>query len=612
MEVSDRDLPVSAASMKPYEYSKVDSKGQEIRLLTLLPLDYCHNVHVTLKNVALNSPPSYEALSYTWGSAQDTVPILIRNDEGFESVLPESIESSTKEPGSWMQHGASQFSTLEVTRNLAVALDQLRLDRKPRVLWVDAICINQQDVQERSAQMQLMGNSYRYAHQMTVWLGPEGNDSSLAMETLSALGSRIGVNWNTWTCYQIEKDKDEYDPVDLGESLGFENRQWAGIERLLKHPWFERLWIWQEVKLANLVCVVCGYGWIDWDALRNAYLRIFAGGNLYTQLSDAITGLFAYGSASAGRSPLLHFVQKTKYCKCSDQRDRTYALLSIPHLPGTQPLEDQGPWIPDYRKDLQILFQDFVLETINDSHNLEPLLLCNLQEQLPGAPSWVPNLPASMLYDDLLYLKAAGDTQAQTVYRGKGILEVSGIFIMAVETTVSINQPESSWKQVIDRGLYEELRRLASLRLPQDRGNLYSCGGTFAEAFCRTIFTNHFTETFYPPKWGMLAFQECFDELLKLIEEPQNECTILDEGLGKMVIGDGRNFSSRNFFTTSEGYIDLVPLAARPGNQVSVLLGCDVPVVLRPMKDGSFLVVGQCYIHGFGSGEALLKPLPLG
>ena len=46
MEGSDHDLPVSAASIRPYEYSKVDSKGQEIRLLTLLPLDSCHNVHL--------------------------------------------------------------------------------------------------------------------------------------------------------------------------------------------------------------------------------------------------------------------------------------------------------------------------------------------------------------------------------------------------------------------------------------------------------------------------------------------------------------------------------------------------------------------------------------
>ncbi|KAL8645808.1 MAG: hypothetical protein Q9226_007132 [Calogaya cf. arnoldii] len=220
--------------MERYEYSGLDDQGQEIRLLTLLPGRYLDNVRVTLENVALDttSPPFYEALSYTWGSAQDTVPICILTETVVNKAVHKSPRWFKKILGSSARihrdnfHGVP-FSSLDVTRNLTVALQHLRYKKEPRILWVDAICINQQDAQERSAQVQRMGEIYQSAHQTTIWLGPEGDASSLAMETLDDLGSKVTVDWGTLTTFSQEGTA----LADSVEDLPLDERQRTSIIR---------------------------------------------------------------------------------------------------------------------------------------------------------------------------------------------------------------------------------------------------------------------------------------------------------------------------------------------------------------------------------------------
>jgi len=95
----------------------------------------------------LSDAPPYEALSYVWGpfNSPDDPDLIQLNDCGFE-----------------------------VTTNLWRALYALRHETKDRVLWIDAICINQGDLEERSSQVQLMRDVYRKARSVVVWLGEEG------------------------------------------------------------------------------------------------------------------------------------------------------------------------------------------------------------------------------------------------------------------------------------------------------------------------------------------------------------------------------------------------------------------------------------------------------
>lgn len=599
--------------MQRYDYSEVDSTRREIRLLTLHSRETSDEIRVTLKNVTLdpNSPPSYEALSYTWGSAQDKVPIRIKTAQTAETIrsaISGPTNHSTNEFASSTQQLDRQYNFLEVTQNLAVALEHLQYDQEPRVLWVDAICINQQDVEERSAQVQLMADIYWYANQTTVWLGPEDDDSSLALETLDDLGSRITFDWTTYTCRPAGGSEDDDTLANVNKDLPWDQKQWASIILLLQRPWFERLWIWQEVRLAEYVVVVCGVDCISWDRFRHAAYRIGYTGVVHPELLHRINGLCFYNPQDdhSSRNNLLLTLQDTRHCKCSDQRDRIYALFNISRLRGPQSLGEKPLWRPDYRKDVRTVFQDFVLSAIEETQILEPLLLCDLQKPLPHAPSWVPNIPDSMPNRDLYFLEADGNTRARAVYQGNGILEVSGILLTSISDIVYINDRvatrASDWYHI----LCSELRRLFPLIWRNLDSDLYPGGGSLVEVFCRTIYCNHFDDDDVLTHPSPRLFQNCFDQLSKILKASEDDFT---ESHPEIVFLR-KYLASRNFFTTSQGYIGLAPTAAKSGDHVSILLGCPAPIVFRPTDDGSFIVVGQCYIHGFGNGEALFGPFP--
>ncbi|KAH9217518.1 heterokaryon incompatibility protein-domain-containing protein, partial [Leptodontidium sp. 2 PMI_412] len=147
--------------LQPYRYSSLDEEIGEIRLVILLPGPFDAPVHALLQTTSFtgDSVPQYEALSYTWGSADDPKTIRVGNAPFDRTVL-------------------------EVTSNLAKALPYLRHASVRRTLWIDAICVNQQDLQERSSQVKRMPDLYSKAKGVVVWLGPNEPDSAAAMNLL--------------------------------------------------------------------------------------------------------------------------------------------------------------------------------------------------------------------------------------------------------------------------------------------------------------------------------------------------------------------------------------------------------------------------------------------
>ena len=182
--------------------------------------------------------PRYEALSYTWGLPQKT-----------ESVL---IDTPT------------ETRCLGIGHNLATALRHLRFKYKHRILWNDAICINQEDFDERSKQVRRMADVYRMADRVVVWLGQESEDSKLACATILHLGSQVELSSDSNSslqspgCTEPEWWRGE-------QSLPYTEQQWQSLYNLLERQWFSRLWIWQEVRVANHQAIVqCGtdqFGW---------------------------------------------------------------------------------------------------------------------------------------------------------------------------------------------------------------------------------------------------------------------------------------------------------------------------------------------------------------
>ncbi|KAL8812703.1 MAG: hypothetical protein Q9223_007227, partial [Gallowayella weberi] len=176
--------------MAPYEYIPFDpfrEEAKEIRLLTLLPDLFETPIYITIRTVVLSDEevPEFEALSYAWGDPADRLDIYVKV-EPSEQDIPRSIRNLKR----------AGRKTLSVTRNLAEALKHLRLENRPRVFWIDAICVNQKNLTERSNQVLRMPDIYSSAKGVVAWLGPESDDSPLAMKYLQDLGSRITVDWD--------------------------------------------------------------------------------------------------------------------------------------------------------------------------------------------------------------------------------------------------------------------------------------------------------------------------------------------------------------------------------------------------------------------------------
>jgi hypothetical protein len=142
----------------------------EFRLLTILPSTTGEKIECALQHALFTNPPRYEALSYTWG-----------DPKGELCEVPAKGDTSRLCDIKIDKHRA------KVTYNLHAALLQLRYRKLPRVVWVDAICIDQKNDAEKSEQVQLMAKIYSQASKVLVWLGEEDRFVDTAFDTLDQL-----------------------------------------------------------------------------------------------------------------------------------------------------------------------------------------------------------------------------------------------------------------------------------------------------------------------------------------------------------------------------------------------------------------------------------------
>ena len=206
-----------------YKFCPLPSPSTDIRILKLRDGEPQTPLHCTLTTRPLKSTrhPTYEALSYHWGDGEPTEEIIM-NTKGKDFPDP-----------------------FMVRPNLASALKQLRYRDRPRYLWIDAICINQDDNNERNVQVALMGGIYSGASEVCVWLGDAGDYSDLALSFVSRV-----VNL------------DDFDRLVADRRTPHE---WTALSDLMKREWFSRRWVVQEIALAKSARLYCGGSSADWS-----------------------------------------------------------------------------------------------------------------------------------------------------------------------------------------------------------------------------------------------------------------------------------------------------------------------------------------------------------
>ena len=132
------------------------------------------------------------------------------------------------------------------------------------------------------------------------------------------------------------------------------------------------------------------------------------------------------------------------------------------------------------------------------------------------------------------------------------------------------------------------------------------------DVFCRTICGDVFGDRYIPPDTNYLRLEHARDMVAKLIgtREASGADPSTDETISKLFKSVLEACKGRSYFQTQEGHVGLAPKAAKPGDHICVILGCDSLIALRSKSSGQYQVVGECYLHGFMQGESLLGPLP--
>jgi Heterokaryon incompatibility protein (HET) len=194
--------------------------------------------------VDLRHQPYFAALSYTWGTFSDTKYSVLCNN------FP-----------------------IEVTKNCWSALWHLRKMVKPLVIWIDAICINQEDKEEKGGQIPLMGRIYSSAEVVYIWLGEgdmrtDGVMDYLGRGTLPLRSSQISeVDSDLLTKPSLSwrVAMDLYVRAQIYQSTNAPH--YSGLQEVMGRPWITRLWTLQEVVLATNATIVCGEKMISWESM---------------------------------------------------------------------------------------------------------------------------------------------------------------------------------------------------------------------------------------------------------------------------------------------------------------------------------------------------------
>lgn len=291
--------------MTSFKYKPIGLEGPAFRLLRLLKGDD-DLIQGQLFDSKLPPPASpeyvrdYAALSYTWGSQSRPCEIMING------------------------------SILTVTKNAYLALRDLRYQEKDRILWIDALCINQNDDKERGEQVQQMGYIYSKAERVIIWLGEATYNTDYVMHYMKQLekeGTKHASN------DQKISDKQWVDIWSaVVHSLSADQRDLLveGLRSLLRRNWFKRVWIIQEVANARVAEITCGGKSVSSSifVLTLSLLEITPDPHCQPIL-DIMPGPLRNSSWWAKKRDLRTLL--VKFCKseATDQRDSIYALLGI-------------------------------------------------------------------------------------------------------------------------------------------------------------------------------------------------------------------------------------------------------------------------------------------
>lgn len=580
------------APVERYQYPPLPSDGHT-RLVSLHPASTDNEdliVDLDPTPIIPDGPLHYEAVSYVWD--KDQTPF-------------------------WVYVGRNKTAAVAVTRNLAVALSNLRHTDRPRRLWIDALCIDQSNDVEKGPQVAQMGTIYSFAAHVIAWLGPERHDSGRALDFIARMGTHADVEYPAWLRHvgvqanKISKGGPAAPKRGADGTVPITADETRSVYHLLCRGWFYRLWIRQEIlALEEKAVVQCGPYDVAWPLFRRGLMALYKSnrkrppseyeGRLYERL------LLLRGFIGQPSTVGLGFIRVVfGQSSSSDRRDRLYAVLNF--LPKA---ERELIGIPDYTKDFDAIFRDVLWRWIVRFDCCNLLSQCEPgPDDAPSMPSWTPDWSKKDTIFGRVFWRGAASSQLAAVYSlspDRRVLSLSGV------STMTISRLQVVPDILTARHVRDVADAIRDLIPESELSGQYVTGISMKEAYTRTILANALEE--YREPW--VGYEPNLEDGIRALENlyrPEEERSPEDQSLGPLTgfFGVSRAMlGGRQLMHATGGYLGIAPPLAREGDVVCVLLGCHTPMVLRPHEENHFRIVGECYTLGISEGEGILGPLP--
>jgi hypothetical protein len=609
----------------PHEYLPLDYVCDEYRHIALWKADnYDDPLVASLAHSVMNDEVTYHALSYTRGPTEELAncPILLNGQ------------------------------TFMIRQELDKCLRDIRHDVYEITIWVDMICIDMNNAAERNRHIPRMLEIYEGADVVISWAGEADDASDTAFDLLDELKSPKlhpdeDGNWGPYTVK--EGDTWKITPIpDLPRRL-------AALYRFFSRWYFRRIWVIQEIAVANFPSIYCGKKRAAWSDLdRAAYhltdilnrnktmsarmlaadptlksvsyktisfvRRLFYFRHLRSKNVDFMLGHITQHGVKDTSPGILDLLVMCRDFECTSPYDKVFALLNI-----AEDIEGMD-FKPDYSKTLSQTYQDFAVAVAQKTESLDILSAAepSTAEGLE-VPSWCPDwsTPAkisSLIRHDRvpnIFMTAVQDVSGP-IYNACGpptltprfdfkgpVLEVAGIILDTVKIVQQLQPNETNPAASFMEWMTTAFNECQT----QEEKDLPPVWTPFMDKFWSMLAgdsagvwsTKPLPREDSSPEIGGPKEKENVPFQPTCIKEDQTRFFMYDMSADVFSLVT----KGRALIITENGSMGLAPSHVEVGQKLAILSKCSVPVLLQENEDGTYIFKGSCFVQGWMEGEVL-------
>jgi hypothetical protein len=632
-------LATASLSSTQYTWAPLSS-NTSIRVLQLRPArDFDEDLHCSLLEIVLPQLDSGDSWEDIEGSETSSEPEQCQATCDLPTLPFEAISYACGEFKPSVPLHVDGLSRVMITETLAKALRCLRRTDQDRLLWVDTVCINQSNNDEKSLQVGNMHRVYSTAIAVQIWLGPEDQYTEQGFATVE----RIAEECEEYGCipgeyFQQLTEYTESQRDKIRELIG-DGERGQVICSILQREYFKRRWIIQEITLASELVVNCGSFRLRWETFAQciAVIRLSMTVVPASQIRNfwlwdephmaamKMLGLRDqyHGGDASPSCNLIAMLKDFELTICRNPHDYLYSLLGAAndlHQDAFKRLK------PDYSRDVELVFEDLTMMYLYRAQSVR--VLHHVRNPTIMRHSFVPDWRVlkntarlgGFNYGKkyLPYTAGIGDVDQppQVVLTTEKLPAVLGWYVDEIlDSHAMVFQPGegydrvypaqlATWPIAFWHKLYEECRYAGTDRYP-------FTGEHVDTAFARTLVgDNQLPETkqFLADRQDPQVFRGYLEDILagleqckegdegrlmtqryvhELIGEQKSEDTDLRLHGGRLLhylLAVALMVENRGFFLTNGSLIGIGPTGCERGDVVALIAGAETPFILRPVE----------------------------